>query len=64
MVLDGKSSHQYTVKAGVSQGSILGPILFLQQMTFLMILSVLLVSMLMILLSTLNVIRHLICGNN
>ena len=31
MVLDGKSSHQYTVKAGVSQESILGPILFLQQ---------------------------------
>ena len=32
--------------------------------TFLMMLSVILVSMLMILLSTLNVIRHLICGNN
>ena len=33
-------------------------------MTFLMMLSVILQSMLMILLSTLNVIRHLICGNN
>ena len=33
-------------------------------MTFLMMLSVILTSMLMILLSTLNVIRHLICGNN
>ena len=33
-------------------------------MTFLMMLSVILLSMLMILLSTLNVIRHLICGNN
>ena len=33
-------------------------------MTFLIMLSVILVSMLMILLSTLNVIRHLICGNN
>ena len=33
-------------------------------MTFLMVLSVILLSMLMILLSTLNVIRHLICGNN
>ena len=33
-------------------------------MTFLMMLSVILLSMLMILLSTLNAIRHLICGNN
>ena len=33
-------------------------------MTFLMMLSVILLSMLMILLSTLNEIRHLICGNN
>ena len=33
-------------------------------MTFLMMLSVILLSVQMILLSTLNVIRHLICGNN
>ena len=33
-------------------------------MSFLMMLSVILLSMLMILLSTLNVIRHLVCGNN
>ena len=33
-------------------------------MTFLVMLSVILLSMLMILLSTLNAIRHLICGNN
>ena len=33
-------------------------------MTFLMMLSVILLSMLMILLSTLNVIKNLICGNN
>ena len=33
-------------------------------MTFLIMLSVILLSMLMILLSTLNAIRHLICGNN
>ena len=33
-------------------------------MTFLMMLSVILLSMLMIILSVLSVIRHLICGNN
>ena len=33
-------------------------------LSFLMILSVILLSMLMILLSTLSVIRHLICDNN
>ena len=37
---------------------------FYTSITFLMILSVILLSMLVILLSTLSVIRHLICGNN
>ena len=30
MVLDQKSSQEYTVNAGVSQGSVLGPTVFLQ----------------------------------
>ena len=65
VVVDGKSSQDYPVNARVSQGSILGPTLFLLYvMTFLMMLSVILLSMPMILLSTLNVIRHLISGNN
>ena len=46
----------------------MGPVLLLHfsyytLMTFLMMLSVVLLSMLMILHSTLNVIRHQICGN-
>ena len=30
MVLDGKSSHEYSVNVGVLQDSIIGPTLFLQ----------------------------------
>ena len=65
MVLDRRSSQEYLVNAGVPQGSILGSTFsYYILMTFLKILSVILLSLLIILLSTLNVIRHLICDNN
>ena len=65
VVLDGKSSQEYPVIADVPQGSIFGPTLFYStSVTFLMMLSVILLSMLMMLLSILSMIRHLICGSN
>ena len=65
MALDEKSSQIYQANAGIPLGSILGATLFLLYlMTFLIMLPGVLLSMLMILLSTLNVIRHLICGNS
>ena len=65
MVLDRKASQEYPVNAGVLKGSFL--VLYFSYytlMNFLKMLFVILLSMLMILLSTLNVNRHLICGNN
>ena len=64
-VLDEKFSQEYPVNAAVPQGS---PFLVLHFsyyiLTFIMMLSVILLSILMIRLSILNVIRHLIYGNN
>ena len=54
MVLDDKSSQEYPVNAGVPNSLL----------TFLIMLSVILLSMQMTLLSTVNVMRHLICGSN
>ena len=64
VVLDGKSSQKYSVNAEFLKASYLVlHFSYYTLMTFLM-LSVILLSMLMILLSIVNVIRHLICDNN
>ena len=54
MVLDGKTSQEYPVNAGLPLGSIVGPTLFLICINYLPHV----IWMRMILLSTLNVIRH------
>ena len=65
VVLDGKSSQDIQLLLKFLKGAFL--VLHFccyTLMTFLMMLSSALLSMLMILLPTLNVIRYLICGNN
>ena len=62
MVLDGKSSQEYAVNVGVSQGCIVGPTLFLLYVNDLP--DDVLCNIADDTTLTLNVIRHLICGNN
>ena len=65
VVLDGKSSQEYDINAGVPEGSILGlTTAICMLMTFQVMLCVILLSMLMIPFSTLSVISHLNCSSN
>ena len=64
VALDGKSSQEYPVNAGVPESSFLGPTCFLLYINDLPDDVICNIAMLMLLLFSLNVIRHLISGNN
>ena len=66
VILDGKSLEEYPVTAGISQGSIIGSSLFLLHINNLPddVICNIVISMLMILLCTSSVIRHLISSIN
>ena len=65
VVLDENSSQEYSNNVGVSKGSIFGATLFLLNTNNLPDGVIYIIqSMLMILLSTLSVMRHIICDNN
>ena len=63
MVLDGNSLQEYSVNAGVPQGSIRISTLFILYINHLAD-NIICYIVDVILLSTLSVIRHLICGKN
>ena len=66
VVLDGKLSQEYPVNAKVLQGSILGPVFFLLYINDLPddVICNIAIYADDTTLSTVSVIRHLICGNN
>ena len=64
VVLGEKFPQEYPVNPGLRQGSSILHFTYYTLMTFLMMLSTILLFMLMILLSTISVVRHLIWGNS